>query len=133
MKYNCHGDIELNWLGNILICKPSGSINFEGAQRFHQLINDSIATHNYSRWARIEYFTDMQTLATLDAYELLTLHLEDIVNKGCIFIGLVSGNALEIELFKKACCSIGLPCKEFNHLSEAIEYITNSFNTIFRI
>jgi hypothetical protein len=87
MEFAAHGDIKIKWLGNILVVKPSGSVNLEGAEYFAQWVNKQITDKNFTHWGRIIEFKDVDSLATPDAYQHLQSHLKEDIALGCVFWG----------------------------------------------
>jgi hypothetical protein len=126
MKFTPHGNIEIKWLGNILVVKPSGSVNLEGADNFHELVNEQIAEKAFSHWGRIIDFIDDDTLATPDAYQKLQTHLKENIASGCLFLGLVGGNSTSIHYCERAATEAALPYFHFTDFASAEAYITNN-------
>lgn len=123
MNFTPHGQLELNWHNNILICKPIGSVNIEGSALFHKQIGLEISNKKFNTFARIMHFVDSDNLATQDAYATLAQHLGENKELGCVFLGLVGGNNVIRFYFESAAKAAELPYQYFDKLDESIDYI----------
>jgi hypothetical protein len=131
MEFAAHGDIKIKWLGNILVVKPSGSVNLEGAEYFAQWVNKQITDKNFTHWGRITEFKDVDSLATPDAYQHLQSHFKEDIALGCVFLGLVGGNSLGILSCERAARESGLPVKQFTDFASAVDYMINNIHGIY--
>lgn len=131
MKFNPHGRIALEWKGNILVSRPKGPINAEGAKVFHRLVNAEISKKNFSCWARIIQPQCDDTLGTADSYNKLTSHLQNNMELGCVFLAIVGGSFTWRYCFEKAVQNIELPVQHFCNYTSAIDYLTTNIDGIY--
>ncbi|MCW8833448.1 MAG: hypothetical protein OQK09_07140 [Colwellia sp.] len=127
MKFSNHGNIDIHWTNNILVCRPTGAINLEGAEGMVALIEEKISGKNFKQWSRIEILDDQEVLGTPDAHKILKQHIESTVNNGCVFIALVKESPLNAYIFKEICQSLKIPVKSFSSEAIAIDYINQTY------
>jgi hypothetical protein len=130
MKYSPHGDLNIEWSGNILIVYPKGSINLEGAKRFHQVVNDEITNKRFETFARIIDYQDKYCLATKEAYQELQNHVMDNLSKGCKYIGIVGENTVSRHYPDEALRKVNYPHDFFSSSALAIKYISENITGI---
>lgn len=131
MKYTPHGNIELKWVGNILLAYPSGEINLEGAKRFHQLADKEIRGKGFETFARIIEYTDINCLATQEAYQEFQLHIADNLSKGCKYIAIIGANSVSHHYLENILCESKCPHDFFYTPAIAMEYLSSSIKGIY--
>ncbi len=88
MKFSPHGEIELQWEGNLLVSTVCGPINYEGALMFFDRLKGSVKNQNIQNsWKWIEQICNEDTLGSPD---VLNIYCEALLwaqsNKLCQYI-----------------------------------------------
>jgi len=119
-----HGEIDIKWMNNVLVCAPLGPINGNGAKLFAEKICNSI---NNKRpilpWLRVEVFRDFYTLATPDAYRFLLETLIHSRKHKCELLCVVGVNSCNMTLFERYSNMAGLPFISFESLPSLIIFL----------
>lgn len=123
MKNLPHGDIELEWIGNVLVVYPQKNINLEGAMRFDMLVRESIAKSNFKVFARIFEFRDHECLSVPEAYKHFEKAIRYNLTIGCQYVGIVGANFINERLMGKALESANCPYRFFATKDLALSYM----------
>lgn len=125
MGFPAHGDVGIEWLGSVLVVRPRGPFNAEGAAAINAVIESAIESAIERRcstgWIRVEHFSGNMDVGTPDAHAQLQAHLEHSQRNGCRRIILVNANDFVKSLFKRACQELGLPlCQSTGNIELAL-------------
>lgn len=119
-----HGEIDIKWINNVLLCAPLGPINGHGAKLFAEKICNSINNKQpISPWIRVEVFRDFYTLATPDAYRFLLETLIHSHKHKCEMLCVVGVNSCNTTLFERYSNMAGLPFISFGSLPSLIKFL----------
>lgn len=119
-----HGEIDIKWIHNVLLCAPLGPINGNGAKLFAEKIGREINNKRpTSPWIRVEVFRDFYTLATPDAYRFLLESLVHSRRHQCEMLCVVGVNSCNTSLFERYSNMVGLPFISFASLPSFIAFL----------
>lgn len=119
-----HGEIDIKWINDVLLCAPLGPINGSGARLFAEKICRSINKKRpVSPWLRVELFRDFYTLATPDAYRFLLETLIHSRKHQCNILCVVGVNSCNTSLFEKYSKMAGLSFSSFDCFPSLIAFL----------
>lgn len=129
MAFGEHGELKTEWIENVLLVSPCGSINIEAAKSFNEQIKSAYAQFSTSGsgvWFRIGFFMTHDTLFTPGVVNHLIDSLSFSQRNDCQHLFVVGGNLCAREIASKCGNEVGLPCQRFDTLEQFYQYLSGS-------
>jgi hypothetical protein len=117
-----HGEIILNWQGNVLIINPQGPFNEEGAVKAINTVKNSIHIKNRTSWSRLEVWGE-DTLGSPTVMNSVKEFYLWCTAHGCKATAVVIKNDFQRNIIETYCSgNVGI----FNNKDEATAWLTKN-------
>lgn len=114
-----HGELRLEWSGNVLYVKPEGPFNDEGAQKAAREYFELIENRREAEFSVIEVLTD-DAVGTPNTMDEVARVWRFIGEQGCVALALVYRNELQRSLAEAYLPEFG---RLFSRVEEAEAWI----------
>jgi len=94
-----HGNVTLNWHGDVLVGRYSGSFNLEGLEIARQSTYQYLDSVDFNTWYRIIIY-DADAYASPEVIALAHSNEEQDITLGCLGIVRVTSSELQRGIFK---------------------------------